>query len=57
MTNTDAQTEAPVTINPSLLCHDCNTFMDETRHGIWNCPGCGAMATVQHQATVIDDGA
>lgn len=49
--------DAPVAINPSLLCHDCNRFLDESPSGIWTCPSCGITATIQTAAEVIDNGA
>lgn len=55
-TSTTTETDVPVTINPTLMCHDCNTFMDESRTDIWACPRCGVRATVQYHAEVIDDG-
>jgi ribosomal protein L37AE/L43A len=56
-TESTSHINAPVEIDPTILCHDCNSIMDEARTGIWICPSCGVTATVQTTAEVIDDGA
>jgi predicted RNA-binding Zn-ribbon protein involved in translation (DUF1610 family) len=53
----NTSTEAPITIDLTVLCHDCNKVMDDDQAVIWTCPHCGTKATAQCQAEVIDDGA
>jgi Zn finger protein HypA/HybF involved in hydrogenase expression len=55
MPDTSESPDGPVEIKPTVLCHNCSTFLNETQNDIWECPSCGVRATVQTSA-VVDNG-